>query len=166
MVKARSGKPPTQRQLKVGEHIRRVLSSVISKTEVFDVDLAEKVITVTEVSISPDLKSAEVFVMPLGGEDMKKTLSALNKNATRFKHHIAKNVQMRMHPDLKFSIDGAFDYASSIEGILSSQKVQADLKKQPSTDLKKQPSTDLKKQPSTDDLSLIEAEKIKDNESK
>jgi ribosome-binding factor A len=129
MTKNRAGKPPSQRQLKVGEQVRKVLADAMHRGDFFDPDLDNATITVTEVSVSPDLRNGVVYVMPLGNVDGDVVVKALNRNANRFKHFIAKSVDMRAHPRLFFALDTAFDYAGDIARIMNSDRVQQDVNK-------------------------------------
>lgn len=109
----------SQRQLRVGEELRHTLAGIINAGGSADPDLYDINVTVTEVRISPDLRNATVFVMPLGGKDMKKIVSALQRAKGYFRHEVAKAMRnMRNVPDLKFSADESFDNAAHIEKLL------------------------------------------------
>ena len=127
MTKNRAGKPPSQRQLKVGEQIRKSLADAMHRGDFFDPDLDNATVTVTEVSVSPDLRNAVAYIVPLGNGDGDMIVRALNRNATRFKHFIAKTVEMRVHPRVTFHLDTAFDYAGEIATIMNTDRVQSDL---------------------------------------
>ena len=127
MTKNRAGKAPSQRQLKVGEQIRKTLSEAMHRGDFFDPALDNATITVTEVSVSPDLRNAVAYIIPLGNGDGDVIVKALNLNSTRFKHYIAKTVEMRAHPRINFKLDTSFDYAGGIAAIINSDRVQADV---------------------------------------
>ncbi len=129
MTKNRAGKPPSQRQLKVGEQIRKSLSDAMLRGDFYDPDLDNATITVTEVSVSPDLKNAVAYIVPLGVADGDAIVKALNRNSTRFKHFVAKTVDMRVHPRVAFKLDTAFDYAGGIATLMNVERVQADIQK-------------------------------------
>lgn len=114
----RAGKPPSQRQLKVGEQIRKVLSDALSRGDFYDV-LDTSIITITEVSISPDLRNAKAYIVSLNNSDTAEVLQALNDNAKRLKHYIAKSLHTRVHPNLSFELDTSFDYSANISSIVN-----------------------------------------------
>ena len=120
-------KPPTQRQLRAGELIRHVLMDILAREEFADPDLAGKSITVTEVRISPDLKNATGFCAPLGGEDMAKTVAALNRAAGFLRGRLSREIDMRYTPNLRFIADDSYDEARRIEQLLASERVRRDL---------------------------------------
>ncbi|HUY68941.1 MAG TPA: 30S ribosome-binding factor RbfA [Alphaproteobacteria bacterium] len=119
----------SQRQLRVGEEIRHTLAGVLMRGDVpWPRGFAPPpTVTVTEVQVSPDLKHATVFVMPLGGVLLEETVQALNDTAGFFRHAIAKEVQLRYAPKLRFSADQSFAYAERIDKILHDPKVAKDL---------------------------------------
>ena len=122
-------KPPTQRQLRAGELIRHALMDILAREEFSDPDLAGKSITVTEVRISPDLKNATGFCAPLGGEDMGKTVAALNRAAGFLRGRLSREIDMRYTPNLRFIADDSYDEARRIEQLLASERVRRDLVK-------------------------------------
>ncbi len=132
MRKHRSEQPtgPSQRQLRVGELIRHALSEVLSRGAEFDDVLASHMITVPEVRMSPDLRLATIYVMPLGGRDQKAVLEALDKNRKYLRGEIVKRVNMKFAPDVRFLIDERFDEAERIEKLLRSPEVARDIKKE------------------------------------
>jgi len=123
----RGNKPPSQRQLRVGEELRHALASVIERGEFRDPDLQGRAITVTEVRVGPDLRNATVFIVPLGGGDYAPVLAGLKRAKAYLRHEISRLVPLRVVPDLWFQPDTSFDEASRIEDILSSPEVQRDL---------------------------------------
>ncbi|HOZ25887.1 MAG TPA: 30S ribosome-binding factor RbfA [Hyphomonadaceae bacterium] len=122
-------KPPTQRQLRAGELIRHALMDILAREEFSDPDLAGKSITVTEVRISPDLKNATGFCAPLGGDDMAKTVAALNRAAGFLRGRLSREIDMRYTPNLRFIADDSYDEARRIEQLLASERVRRDLVK-------------------------------------
>lgn len=123
----RGHKPPSQRQLRVGEELRHVLSSVIERGDIRDPDVQGRAITVTEVRISPDLRNATVFVVPLGGQDVAPVLKGLKRARPFLRHEIAKRVDLRTVPELYFEADTTFDEASRITDLLNRPDVRRDL---------------------------------------
>ncbi len=119
----------SQRQLRVGEEIRHILSDVLRRAHFRDPDLADAVVTVTEVRVSPDLKNATAFVMPLAGQDDDKVLKALDRAQAYIRTLVASEINLRFAPTLSFKRDVSFDAASSIERVLQRPEVQADLQK-------------------------------------
>lgn len=118
----------TQRQLRVGEEIRHALAAVLQRGDVpWAGDFRPEFITVTEVQVSPDLKNASVFVMPLGGQNMPATIKALNGIVGFFRHELSQAVKMRYVPKLLFKPDNSFDYAHRIDTILHDPSVAKDL---------------------------------------
>ncbi len=120
---------PSQRQLRVGELIRHELAAILSRGDIQDDVLTSHVVTVPEVRMSPDLKLATCYVMPLGGVDERPVLAALDKHKKHLRHEVARRVNLKFAPDLRFRRDETFDEASRIDALLRSERVQADLKK-------------------------------------
>lgn len=120
-------KPPSQRQLRAGELIRHALTDILAREEFDDPDLHGKSLTVTEVRCSPDFKNATAFCAPLGGEDMAKTIGALNRAAGFLRGRLAREVDMRYTPMLRFIADDSYDEARRIDELLSSPRVRRDL---------------------------------------
>jgi ribosome-binding factor A len=118
----------SQRQLRVGEEIRHALAGVLMRGDVpWPTALGSPVVTVTEVQISPDLKNATVYVMPLGGAHVEETVQALNDKVGFFRHAVAQAVKLRQVPKLHFEADNSFEYAARIEKILHAPEVAKDL---------------------------------------
>ena len=111
-------KHPSQRQLRVGELIRHAVSQVFERDEVHDPEIAGKSITVTEVRMSPDLKLATAYVMPLGGEDNVAVVEALDRVAPFLRRRIGGIVALKFLPKLKFVADETFNQASRIDALL------------------------------------------------
>ena len=124
-----ASKPPSQRQLRVAEIIRRALIEALSRGELNDPRLETYTITVPEVRVSPDLKVATAYVMPLGGEGAKEVVKLLAGSAGPLRSFVAKRVDLKYTPNLRFQIDETFDEASKIDALLRSPKVRADVEK-------------------------------------
>ena len=112
----------SQRQLKVGEELRHLISNALLRSSFYDEHIENNNITVTEVNVSPDLKNAKVYVMPLGGENKADVLNSLDKAAGRLKKIISSNISLRQTPKLMFKIDETFEYAKKINDILDKIK--------------------------------------------
>ena len=108
----------SQRQLKVGEELRHLISNALIRNNFYDENIENNNITITEVNVSPDLKNAKVYVMPLGGENKLNVLNSLNKATGRLKKIISNNISLRQTPKLVFKIDDTFEYAKKINNIL------------------------------------------------
>lgn len=124
-----SGKAPSQRQLRIGEVLRAALSEIFTRRDVRDPVLQEAIITVSEVRASPDLKNAVAYVVPLGHDDPTSVVDALNKAKKFFRGEVSRAVTLKHMPDLTFEADTTFDYAESVDAMLSSPKVAQDLAK-------------------------------------
>jgi ribosome-binding factor A len=118
---------PSQRMLRVAELIRHKLAAMLSRGEIHDDVLASTVVTVPEVRLSPDLKIATVYVMPLGGADSKPVIDALARNKKFIRGEIAHEINLKYAPDLRFLRDETFDEAARIDKLLRSPRVQQDL---------------------------------------
>lgn len=118
---------PSQRQLRVGELIRRALSEVLARGDVHDPDLNRMSITVSEVRCSPDLKIATAYVLPLGGKDAKKAISLLAKNKGELKRAVSKGMALKFTPDLRFLVDETFDQMDEARRLFADKHVQQDL---------------------------------------
>jgi len=120
---------PSQRQLRAGELVRHALAEILSRSEVHDPVLEGHVITVPEVRMSPDLRQATIYVMPLGGRDVKEVLAALDRNRKFLRGEIARRVNLKFAPDIHFRLDERFDEAERIEKLLRSPAVKRDLER-------------------------------------
>src|SRR6195952_5625427 len=118
----------SQRQLRVGEIVRHAVADILSTGGVHDPDLEGHIITVPEVRMSPDLKLATVYVMPLGGKDTEKVIDALARNKRFLRGEVADRVNLKFAPDLRFRVDGRFDEAERMEKLLRTPAVQRDPK--------------------------------------
>ena len=122
-----TGDGPSQRQLRVGELIRRTLSDVLMHGDVHDPDLNRISITVGEVRTSPDLRIATVYVMPLGGSHRDEAIQLLARNKKELKHQIAKSTNLKFTPDLRFVIDETFDQMDETRRLFSDETVRRDV---------------------------------------
>ncbi len=120
---------PSQRQLRVAELIRHAIAEALTRGEIIDEGLAGRVVTVPEVRMSPDLRIATVFVMPLGGKDGQPVIKALASNAKFLRGLIARRVTLKFVPDLRFRLDETFDYAGRIDAVLRNPDVSRDLER-------------------------------------
>jgi ribosome-binding factor A len=117
----------SQRQLRVGELIRHELADMFARGDVHDPVIEGHMITVPEVRMSADLRLATVYVMPLGGRDGKEVIAALERNKRYMRGVIARRVNLKFAPDVRFRIDERFDEAERIEKLLRTPQVQRDL---------------------------------------
>ena len=117
----------SQRQLRVGETVRHAVADILSHGDVHDPDLEGHIITVPEVRMSPDLKLATIYVMPLGGRDTEIVIAALDRNKKFLRGEIAHRVNLKFAPDIRFRVDERFDEAERIEKLLRTPAVQRDL---------------------------------------
>lgn len=129
MAKSRfdTGPGPSQRQLRVGELVRRTLSDVLMRGDVHDPDLAGVSITVGEVRMSPDLRIATVYVLPLGGVNVHEAIKALARSAYELRRAVNKAVKLKFSPELRFLPDETFDQMDHTREILSDDRVRQDL---------------------------------------
>lgn len=125
--KFHDGPGPSQRQLRVGELIRRTLSDVLNRGEVHDAELNRLSITVGEVRATPDLKVAHVYVMPLGGGQREEALTALRRNTRELRRAISREMTLKYAPDLRFLIDETFDRMDETRRIFADEKVRRDV---------------------------------------
>jgi ribosome-binding factor A len=121
---------PSQRQLRVAEEIRHILAGVLARAELHDPLVEGVSVTVSEVRISPDLKAATVFALPLAGSHVENVLKGLNRSAPFLRSQVAQALQLRHAPTLVFVEDTSFDEAKHIDELLRSEKVARDLKRQ------------------------------------
>ncbi len=130
---ARPAKPsgPSQRQLRVGELIRHALAEMLARGDIHDEVLSRHVVTVPEVRLSPDLKLATAYVMPLGGGDVGPVLKALASHKKHIRGEIAHRVNLKYAPDVRFLQDESFAEAERVDALLYSDKVRQDILKQP-----------------------------------
>ncbi len=131
---AASGSGARQRQLRVGEEMRHALALLFQRGALRDPALQDINLTVTEVRVSPDLKHATAFVMPLGGLNAPNAIAGLRRGAAYLRAEIARAVKLRVAPTLAFELDASFDRASQVEALLQRPDVARDLERQEGTD--------------------------------
>jgi ribosome-binding factor A len=118
---------PSQRMLRVGELVRHALSAVFTRGDVEDDALHGAVITVPEVRMTPDLKIANAYIMPLGGERAEEIVAALNRHKKFIRGRVAPEVNLKFAPEIRFYVDTTFDEFGKIDALLRSDRVQRDL---------------------------------------
>lgn len=122
-----TGSGPSQRQLRVGELIRRTLSDVLTRGDLHDPELDRVSITVGEVRTSPDLKIATAHVLPLGGEGAEAVLTALRRHKAELRHMVAKELTLKYAPELRFALDDTFDRLDETRRMFAQETVQRDI---------------------------------------
>ena len=127
MTHKHSARPASQRQLRVGEEVRHVLSALFQRGDFRDPTLQSLNLTVTEVRVSPDLRNATVFVTPLGGGDIAVAVKALRHAAGFLRGQVAHEVNLRFAPNLSFEADTSFEHAARIDALLHQPEVARDL---------------------------------------
>lgn len=125
-----AGRMPSQRQLRVGELVRHALSEILARGEVNDPELSGLVITVPEVRMSPDLKIATAYVMPLGGAHQEEVTKLLARHARFLRGEVAHRVSLKFAPQLRFMLDETFAEADRITSLLHDPRVARDLDEQ------------------------------------
>jgi ribosome-binding factor A len=125
--KFHGGPGPSQRQLRVGELIRRTLSELLMRGDIHDPDLNRMSVTVGEVRTSPDLKIATAYVMPLGGEGQDNLIELLARNKGELRRLIGKKLELKYAPDLRFRLDSTFDQMDETRRLFSQEKVRRDV---------------------------------------
>jgi ribosome-binding factor A len=126
-----SGYSPSQRQLRAGELVRHALAEILSRGAVHDPVIEAHLITVPEVRMTADLRLATIYIMPLGGRDSATVLAALERNKRYLRGEIARRVNMKFAPEIRFRIDERFEEAERIEKLLRSPEVARDLGRKP-----------------------------------
>ena len=127
MARRGASEGPSQRQLRVGELIRRTLSDVLAKGDVHDPELNRLSITVSEVRTSPDLRVATAYVMPLGGGEREAAMEALKRNRPELRRAVSKALTLKFSPELRFEIDETFDRMDATRRLFESEDVRRDL---------------------------------------
>ena len=122
-----SEKGPSQRQLRVGELVRHALADILARGEIADPDLDGAIISVPEVRMSPDLKNGTALVMPLGGRDTKKVMAGLERSRKWLRGRIARRVNLKFAPDIRFQLDTRYDDDDQITTLLHRPEVARDL---------------------------------------
>ena len=117
----------SQRQLRVGELVRHAIAEMLVRGDVHDPVIETHMITVPEVRMSPDLKIANAYIMPLGGEHAEEIVAALNRHRKFIRGRVAPQINMKYAPEMRFHVDDTFEEASRIDSLLRSEKVQRDL---------------------------------------
>lgn len=117
----------SQRNLRVGEEIRHALADIFIRGEIHSMDLLGASITVSEVRVSPDLKNATAFVMPLAGANKELLFEALKKSAPELRHLVSKRVKLRYTPRIFFTLDNSYEEAARINNLLKKPEVARDL---------------------------------------
>ena len=120
--KTKDSSVKSQRQLKVGEELRYLISNVLLKETFYNEHISNNNVTITEVNVSPDLKNAKIYIMPLGGKYQHEVVESLNKVSGRIKKLISTSVKLRQMPKIYFKIDDSFENAKNIENILKKIK--------------------------------------------
>ncbi len=126
---SKAGKGPTQRMLRIGELVRHKVSELLIRGEIHDDVLASHVVSISEVRISPDLKLATAYVMPLGGKDTEKVIAALERHKKFIRAEVAQTLDLKYAPDIRFREDATFEEVSRIDRLLYSEKVRRDVEK-------------------------------------
>ena len=126
---SRSESLSSQRQLRVGELVRHVLADLLARGEVHDPVIQGHLITIPEVRMTADLRLATIYTMPLGGRDAEAVLAALNRNKRFLRGEIARRINLKFAPEIRFVIDHRFDEADRVERLLRTPAVQRDLRK-------------------------------------
>ncbi len=121
------GAGPSQRQLQVGENVRRTLAEVLMRGDIHDPDLARMSVTVGEVRMSPDLKIATAYVMPLGGQGQDELIGLLARNKGELRRVVGKKLGLKFAPDLRFRLDSTFDQMDETRRLFAQDEVQRDL---------------------------------------
>ena len=125
--KFNDGPGPSQRQLRVGELIRRALSDILMQGTIHDPDLNRISVTVSEVTASPDLKIATAYVCPLGGQGGEDLIALLAKNKSEIRRSISKKLTLKYTPDLRFRIDETFDRMDETRRLFREENIKRDL---------------------------------------
>ena len=126
-MKNRPARAPSQRQLRIGEESRHAIAQMLERSEFHEPALHDVSVTVTEVRISPDLKNATAYIMPLGGEQADEVLEALTRARPFVRKRLGRALHLRHIPKVDFQMDATFDQASKIETLLNDPKVAQDL---------------------------------------
>jgi ribosome-binding factor A len=122
-----NGGEPSQRMLRVAELIRHSMAELLTRGAINDTVLEGHVVTVPRVKMSPDLKLASVYVMPLGGKDVSDVIAALDRHKKHLRTEIAHRINLKFAPEIRFKIDASFENVAKIDALLNSDKVKQDL---------------------------------------
>ncbi|SKA40972.1 ribosome-binding factor A [Enhydrobacter aerosaccus] len=123
----KDGRGHSQRQLRVGEELRHLLAQLLERGNMRDPELRDVSITVTAVDVSPDLRNAVAYVMPLGGSDEPRLLAALRRAAPWFRSRVGERAGLRYAPEIRFELDRTFDEADRIGALLRRPDVARDI---------------------------------------
>ena len=126
-----NGAEPSQRMLRVAELIRHSMAEMLSRGEISDPELARYVVTIPKVRMSPDLKLATIFVMPLGGENCETVVTALERHKKFLRGEIAHRINLKFAPEIRFKVDTSFENSAKIDALLNSEKVRRDIESAP-----------------------------------
>jgi ribosome-binding factor A len=126
-TKSDPSRTPSQRALRAGELVRHAMADMLTRGEVHDPVIEGHLITIPEVSMTPDLRFATIYVMPLGGRDVNEVVAALERNKRFLRGEIARRINLKFAPDIRFRADERFAEAERIEKLLRSPKVKRDL---------------------------------------
>lgn len=126
----KSDRGHSQRQLRVGEEIRHLLAELLERGDMRDPELREARITVTSVDVSPDLRNATAFIMPLGGADKDRLLAAMKRAAPWFRARVGEKAGLRSAPEIRFQLDTTFDEADKIGALLRRPDVARDIEEE------------------------------------
>lgn len=118
---------PSQRMLRVGELVRHALADIFARGDIEDEALVGSVVTVPEVRMTPDLKLASAYVMPLGGVHADEIVAALNRHSKFIRGRVAPKINMKYAPEIRFFVDDTFEEAGRIDELLRSDRVKRDL---------------------------------------
>ncbi|MDT2020333.1 30S ribosome-binding factor RbfA [Methylocella sp. CPCC 101449] len=121
------GGEPSQRMLRVGELVRHAMSELLARGALNDAVLDAHVVTVPKVKMSPDLKLATIFIMPLGGKDATEVLKALDHHKKFLRGEVARKINLKFAPEVRFKVDDSFDNSARIDALLNSPRVRQDL---------------------------------------
>jgi ribosome-binding factor A len=122
-----SGPNASQRQLRVGELVRHAVAEMLTRGDVHDPVIEGHLITVPEVRMSPDLRLATIYVMPMGGRDTEQVVAAFERHKKFLRTEIAHRINLKFAPDIRFRVDDRFAEAERIEKLLRSPEVKRDL---------------------------------------
>jgi len=123
----RGGKTASQRQLRVGEVLRHELAQLFLHDEIREPALKGVIITVSEVSVSPDLRKARAYIMPLGGKNQQLVVEALNRSQKFLRGELSRKLSLKYSPEIEFVIDRSFDYSQRIDQVLNAPEVARDI---------------------------------------
>lgn len=127
---AERNREPSQRQLRVGQEIKRILAGLIQRGEIRNLEVLDTIVTITEVDVSPDMKYANVYIMTLNDINLKEALAALQLAANYLRKQVSSKLTLRSTPEFTFKIDESFDEVDKIERLLRDPKVAKDLQEE------------------------------------